>query len=83
MKAFRENPNIDLIITDIQMPEMNGYEAVKQIRQLNDKVIIIAMTDFAQTGEKEFAQEAGCTDYVSKPIKKDQLMGLMQKYFFY
>lgn len=81
VKAFRENPNIDLIITDIQMPEMNGYEAVKQIRQLNDKVIIIAMTDFAQTGEKEIAQEAGCNDYVSKPIKRDQLMGLMQKYF--
>jgi CheY-like chemotaxis protein len=39
------------------------------------------MTDFAQTGEKEIAQEAGCNDYVSKPIKRDQLMGLIQKYF--
>jgi len=79
--AFTKNTDIDLIITDIHMPKMDGYEAVRRIRQMNRKVIIIALTDFAQTGEKEIAREAGCTDYMSKPIKKAELMDIIQKYF--
>ncbi len=77
----RDNPDIDLIITDVRMPEMDGYEAVKQIRKFNNKVIIIALTDFAQTGEKDIAREAGCNDYISKPVQKDKLIELIGKYF--
>ena len=81
MKACRDNPAIDLILMDIQMPEMNGYEATRQIRQFNTKVVIIALTAFALTGDKEKAIEAGCNDYISKPVRKDELIGLIQKYF--
>ena len=81
VKIFRNNPDINLILMDIQLPEMNGYEATRQIRQFNQDVIIIAQTAFALTGEREKAIGAGCNDYISKPIKKDELGALIQKYF--
>jgi CheY-like chemotaxis protein len=66
---------------DIQMPEMNGYEATRQIRQFNQKVIIIALTAFALAGDREKAIEAGCNDYISKPIKEMNWLEMIQKYF--
>jgi CheY-like chemotaxis protein len=79
--ACRNNPDIDLILMDIQMPEMNGYEATRKIRQFNKDVVIIAQTAYVLTGDREMAIAAGCNDYISKPIKKDELMALIQKYF--
>lgn len=81
VEVCRNNPGIDLVLMDIQMPEMDGYEATRQIRQFNKDVVIIALTAFALTGDREDALAAGCNDYVSKPIRKDKLMEVMQKYF--
>ena len=81
VKACHDNHDIDVILMDIQMPEMNGYEATRQIRQFNTKVVIIALTAFALTGDREKAIETGCNDYISKPVRKDELTGLIQKYF--
>ncbi len=81
IEACRLNPDIDLILMDIQMPQMNGYEATLQIRQFNKDVIIIAQTAFGLSGNREKAIEAGCNDYILKPIKKDHLVELMEKYF--
>lgn len=80
IELMRNNPDIDLILMDIQMPEMNGYEATRQIRTFNKDIVIIAQTAFAQFGDKEKAIKAGCNDYISKPIKKDELLALIQKY---
>jgi PAS domain S-box-containing protein len=77
----RQNPDIDLILMDIQMPVMNGYEATRQIRQFNKDVIIIAQTAFGLEGDREKSIEAGCNDYISKPIRRDEFTGLLQKYF--
>jgi CheY-like chemotaxis protein len=77
----RSNPDIDLVLMDIKMPEMDGYEATRQIRQFNNKVIIIAQTAYALSGDREMAIEAGCNDYISKPIKNDELIELINKYF--
>jgi CheY-like chemotaxis protein len=63
------------------MPIMDGYEATRLIRQFNTKVIIIAQTAFALSGDIIKALEAGCNDYISKPIDKELLIGLMKKYF--
>ena len=79
VKACRDNPDIDLVLMDIQMPELNGYEATRQIRQFNAEVIIIAITAFALAGDREKAMGAGCNDYISKPVKKDELQELIQK----
>ena len=81
IEVCRSNPDIDLIMMDIQMPEMDGYEATRQIRQFNKKVIIIAQTAFALSGDRSKAIKAGCNDYISKPINKDLLIGIIKKYF--
>lgn len=81
VETCRNNPDIDLILMDINMPVMDGFEAARQIRQFNPNVIIIAQTAYALTGYKEKAMESGCNDYISKPINKDELMTLIQKYF--
>jgi CheY-like chemotaxis protein len=81
VEACRNNPDIDLVLMDIQMPEMDGYETTRQIRQFNKNVIIIAQTAYALMGDREKAIEAGCNDYISKPVEKEQLMALLQQYF--
>jgi CheY-like chemotaxis protein len=63
---------------DIRMPDMGGYEATKQIREFNNDVVIIAQTAFGLMGDREKAIKAGCNDYISKPIKKSELLRLMQ-----
>jgi CheY-like chemotaxis protein len=65
---------------DIRMPNMDGNEATRQIRQFNKDVIIIAQTAYAFTGDKEKSIEAGCNDYISKPINKTLLYELIRKY---
>jgi len=80
VKACRENPDINLVLMDIQMPEMNGYEATRQIRQFNKEVIIIAQTAFGLIGDRIKAIDAGCNDYISKPIKKGELLSVIRKH---
>ena len=81
VETCRKYPDIDLILIDIQLPFLDGYEATRQIRQFNKDVIIIAQTAYALTGDKEKAIDAGCNDYVSKPINKDLLLSLIKNRF--
>ena len=81
IEICRQHPDIDLVLMDIQMPGMNGYEATRKIREFNKDMIIIAQTAYALTGDKEKAIEAGCNNYISKPIKQTELMELIQTYF--
>lgn len=76
------NPDIDLIMMDINMPLMNGLEATKIIRQSNKEVIIIAQTAYGMSNDREKAIAAGCNDYISKPIDIDKLKELITKYFY-
>jgi CheY-like chemotaxis protein len=80
LKKIKENPSISLILMDIKMPGMDGLEATRQIRIFNKKIPIIAQTAYAFSGDKEKALEAGCNDYISKPIKFSELIGLLNKY---
>jgi CheY-like chemotaxis protein len=81
VETCRKFPDIDLILIDIQLPLLDGYEATRQIRQFNKDVIIIAQTAYALTGDKEKAIDAGCNDYISKPINKDLLLSLIKNRF--
>jgi PAS domain S-box-containing protein len=78
--ACHKNSDIDLVMMDIRMPQMNGLEATQQIRQFNKDVIIIAQTAFGFSGDCEKALEAGCNDYISKPINKTVLFELIKKH---
>lgn len=81
IEACKNNPDIDLVMMDINMPNMNGHEATKQIRQFNKNVIIIAQTANAFDSDREVAMESGCNDFISKPIIKNELLELINKYF--
>jgi len=77
----KKYPDIDLILMDVKMPDMNGYETTIEIRKFNQKVIIIAQTAYALGGDVEKAIQAGCNDYISKPITDSSLIRLINKFF--
>ena len=81
VEVCRKNPDIDLVLMDINMPEMDGYEATRKIKAFNEKVIIIAQTAYALAGDKEKAIAAGCNDYISKPIDRVYLRKMVNNYF--
>lgn len=80
VEICRNNPDINLILMDIQMPEMSGYKASNQIREFNKEVIIIAQTAYGLSGDREKSIESGCNDYIKKPINKTALQAMIQKY---
>jgi CheY-like chemotaxis protein len=77
----RMNPDIDLILMDIQMPNLNGNDATQQIRKFNKKVIIIAQTGLAFTSEIKPLIEVGFNSYIVKPINKVELLELIEVCF--
>jgi CheY-like chemotaxis protein len=81
VRICRENPGIDLIMMDIKMPMMDGYEATTKIREFNKDVIIIAQTAYVLENDREKALSVGCNDYISKPIHKNQFLKIIHKFF--
>ena len=81
VETCRNNLDIDLVLMDIQMPEMSGYVATSLIRNFNQEVIIIAQTAFGLLGDKEKVLEAGCNDYISKPVNFTRLKDLITRHF--
>jgi CheY-like chemotaxis protein len=79
VEICRKNPDIDLVLMDILMPDLNGYEATRQIRKFNKNVVIVAQTAFGLSGDREKAIEAGCNDYIAKPINKAELFEIIKK----
>lgn len=77
---YKNNPDIDLILMDVKLPVFNGYEAARQIREVNSDVIIIAQTAYGLSSDREKAIGVGCTDYISKPLDRSKLMALIAKY---
>ena len=80
VRICKENPDIDLIFMDIKLPELNGYDATKKIREFNKDVIIIAQTSYAFPDDREKAIIAGCNDYISKPYNQNDLLELLKKW---
>jgi CheY-like chemotaxis protein len=80
LEAHRANP-YDLILMDCQMPTMDGFEASRQIRQLElRQPVIIAVTANALIGERERCLNAGMDDYLSKPFQAEQLVAVVKKW---
>jgi len=81
VEVCRNNPDIDLVLMDIRMPGVNGFIATHQIREFNKDVIIIAQTAYALSGDKKKAIDAGCNEYITKPLNQALLLELLQKHF--
>ena len=76
---FKAN-KIDLVLMDLQLPVKDGYAATREIKLIDPNVPIIAQTAHVMSGEKEKCLEAGCNDYLSKPIRLNILMDTLTKY---
>lgn len=74
VKIFKQNPDINIILMDIRMPEMGGLEATKYIRSINRNVPIIAFTAYALSDDEAISLEFGCDDYISKPVRPEFLI---------
>jgi len=75
------HPEISLVIMDIKMPEMDGLAATRLIKTRRPDLTIIAVTAFAMSGDEQMATEAGCDDYIAKPIMEDRLISKISSYF--
>ncbi len=80
VKMVQQNPNIDLVIMDVKMPIMDGYEATKRIKTLNPELPVIALTAYALEGDRALALHNGCDDYLSKPVSIMVLKDMVFKY---
>jgi len=72
--------DIDIILMDIKMPEMDGLEASRIIKKIKPDISIIAQTAFAMENDEKSSFEAGCSAYISKPIRKPQLLSILNTY---
>ncbi len=76
----KNNKDIDLVLMDIKMPDVDGFEATREIRKFNKTIPIIAQTAFAMVGDQQKVKDAGCNDYISKPIERNELYEILLKY---
>ncbi|MFC2107640.1 response regulator [Bacteroidota bacterium] len=80
VEMAQEHNDIDAIIMDVNLPKMNGIEATKRIKIFKPDVPIIVQTAYLHSNEEEYSKEAGCDEFITKPIKLTLLFAVLDKY---
>jgi len=80
VELCRRNTKFDLILMDIKLPDIDGYEVARKIRAFNNKIPIVVISAFASQGDREKAFECGCNDYIAKPLRKEILLAAIDKF---
>jgi len=80
VNTCRDREDIDLVLMDIQLKTVNGFDATRQIREFDKEIPIIAQTAYAMIDDREKSLRAGCNDYISKPIRKKNFLSTIDKY---
>jgi hypothetical protein len=85
IETLRANPDVDLVLMDIMMPELDGYETMQAVRQMPDfkRLPIISLTAKAMKGDREKSIASGASDYITKPVDTDQLLSLMRVWLYH
>ena len=84
LRQLEENPGVDIVLMDMMMPEMDGYETTRYIREQQrwKNIPVIALTAKAMTGDREKCINAGASDYITKPVDMDQLLSLLRVWLY-
>jgi CheY-like chemotaxis protein len=84
LEMLRQHPEVDLVLMDIMMPEMDGYETMQAVRQMPEyrDLPIISLTAKAMKGDREKSIASGASDYITKPVDTDQLLSLMRVWLY-
>jgi hypothetical protein len=84
LTMLQNTPDIDVVLMDVMMPEMDGYEAMREVRKISQFVTLpmIALTAKAMKGDREKCIEAGASDYITKPVDPEQLLSLMRVWLY-
>jgi CheY-like chemotaxis protein len=84
LEALKSNPDVSLVLMDIMMPEMDGYEATRAVREMPEfeRLPIVALTAKAMKGDREKSIASGASDYITKPVDVDQLLSLMRVWLY-
>ncbi|MEI6277567.1 MAG: response regulator, partial [Prolixibacteraceae bacterium] len=80
VRFCRTNPEISIVLMDLKMPDMDGYEATRQIRSFRKNLPVLAITAYSSVENKQRAIEAGCDDFIIKPIDKTSLLEKLAGY---
>jgi CheY-like chemotaxis protein len=84
LRILDEHKNVDLVLMDMMMPEMDGYESTARIRRnpATKRLPVIAVTAKTMTGDRQKCIDAGASDYISKPVDVDQLLSLLRVWLY-
>ncbi|RZJ74174.1 MAG: response regulator, partial [Flavobacterium sp.] len=84
LKVLAENPKVDVVLMDMMMPELDGYQTTQEIRKMPmyKQLPILAVTAKAMMGDREKCIAAGASDYISKPVDVDQLVSLLRVWLY-
>ncbi len=80
INLIRNKANIDLVLMDIQLPGLNGWETIVEIKKINNTVPIIVQTAYAMKEQEKRCYELGCKGYISKPYDLNELFSLIREY---
>jgi len=76
ISTFNSQKDISIVLMDIKLPDINGYEVTAEFKKINPNIPIIAQTAYASDSDRKRALEAGCDDFIPKPIKRDKLLAI-------
>jgi len=83
IERVEKDRQIDLVLMDIKMPDLNGFEATKRIKGIRKTMPVIAQTAYAMSTDEENCMKAGCDDYISKPLRIDVLLNKIDHHLKY
>jgi len=81
VEKYLSNADMHLVLMDLNMPEMDGFEATSQIRSYNPTVVIVAQTTLNSDSDRQKAQKVGCNSFINKPVSRSIIARLMEKHF--
>ena len=81
LEMMAKHPEVELVLMDIRLPGMDGYETTRKIKENRQNLPVVALTALALSGDREKAIQAGCDDYLKKPVLKEELLSVVDRFF--